>query len=213
MSSARVWTCRYSKRLPRRGDHFGHRHARTPAMDMPSANAEMEPNGRRRLARDDSSMRRATHPRRSPSACYARRPLQGGRGAHARPPSAGERLGTGARHMRRTHLLYIGSISASPTACPSRGYRRAGTQNDRLSEVVTAIPTRWTCPRRCRDGGRSNGPSRQTSGRHRLLCRLVCCFLHGTIVATVVPTAIYSSDDCGPSHRLFISTCCLQRRL
>ena len=75
--------------------------------------------------------------------------------------------------------LYIGSISASPTACPSRGYRRAGTQNDRLSEVVTAIPTRWTCPRRCRDGGRSNGPSRQTSGRHRLSCRLVCFFCTG----------------------------------
>ena len=29
--------------------------------------------------------------------------------------------------------LYIGSISASPTACLLRGYGRAGTQNDRLS--------------------------------------------------------------------------------
>ena len=28
--------------------------------------------------------------------------------------------------------LYIGSISASPTACLLRGYARAGTQNDRL---------------------------------------------------------------------------------
>ena len=32
--------------------------------------------------------------------------------------------------------LYIGSISASPTACLLRGYGRAGTQNDRLGEVV-----------------------------------------------------------------------------
>ena len=31
---------------------------------------------------------------------------------------------------------HIGSISALPTACPLRGYRRAGTQNDRLSEAV-----------------------------------------------------------------------------
>ena len=29
--------------------------------------------------------------------------------------------------------LYIGSISASPTTCPSRGYGRAGTQNDCVS--------------------------------------------------------------------------------
>ena len=28
----------------------------------------------------------------------------------------------------------IGSTSASPTACPLRGYGRAGTQNDRLGE-------------------------------------------------------------------------------
>ena len=34
--------------------------------------------------------------------------------------------------------LYIGSISASPTACPSHGYGRAGTQNDRLSEAVVS---------------------------------------------------------------------------
>ena len=33
-------------------------------------------------------------------------------------------------------LLYIGSISASPTACLLRGYGRAGTQNDRLGEAV-----------------------------------------------------------------------------
>ena len=31
---------------------------------------------------------------------------------------------------------YIDSISASPTACPLRKYRRAGTQNDRLGEAV-----------------------------------------------------------------------------
>ena len=33
--------------------------------------------------------------------------------------------------------LYIGYISASPTACVLRGYGRAGTQNDRLGEAVT----------------------------------------------------------------------------
>ena len=43
--------------------------------------------------------------------------------------------------------LYVGSISASPTACLSRGYGRAGTQNDRLSGAVilstgTPIPAR-----------------------------------------------------------------------
>ena len=31
-------------------------------------------------------------------------------------------------------MLYIGPISASPTACLLRGYGRAGTQNDRLVE-------------------------------------------------------------------------------
>ena len=30
MSIARVWTCRYSKRRPRRGGHFEYRHVRTP---------------------------------------------------------------------------------------------------------------------------------------------------------------------------------------
>ena len=48
------------------------------------------------------------------------------------------------------------AISASPTACPLRGYGRAGTQNDRLSEAVilstgTPIPAQWTCRRRRRD--------------------------------------------------------------
>jgi hypothetical protein len=32
--------------------------------------------------------------------------------------------------------VYIGSISASPTACPLHGYGCAGTQNDRLGEAV-----------------------------------------------------------------------------
>ena len=32
--------------------------------------------------------------------------------------------------------LYIGCISASPTACLLRGYGRAGTQNYRLAEAV-----------------------------------------------------------------------------
>ena len=34
------------------------------------------------------------------------------------------------------YRLCIGSISASPTACPLHGYGRAGTQNDRLSAVM-----------------------------------------------------------------------------
>ena len=33
-----------------------------------------------------------------------------------------------------THAITIIGISASPTACPLRGYGRAGTQNDLLSE-------------------------------------------------------------------------------
>ena len=59
-------------------------------------------------------------------------------------------------HPRKeVYRLYIGSISASPTAFPSRGYGRAGTQNDRLGEAVilstgTPIPARWACRRRCR---------------------------------------------------------------
>ena len=37
--------------------------------------------------------------------------------------------------------LYIGSISASPTTCPLRGYGHAGTQNDRLGvDMPSAMP-------------------------------------------------------------------------
>ena len=39
-----------------------------------------------------------------------------------------------AQANRMLRGLYIGSISASPTACLFRGYGRAGTQNDRLSD-------------------------------------------------------------------------------
>ena len=51
--------------------------------------------------------------------------------------------------------LYIGSISASPTASPLRGYGCVGTQNHRLAEAVvlstgTPIPAQWTYRRRCR---------------------------------------------------------------
>ena len=53
--------------------------------------------------------------------------------------------------------LYIGCLSASPTAYPLRGYGRAGTQNDHLSEAVnlstgTPIPAQWAwaCRRQCR---------------------------------------------------------------
>ena len=34
----------------------------------------------------------------------------------------------------------LDSISASPTACPLRGYGRVGTQNDRLSDMSSAMP-------------------------------------------------------------------------
>ena len=48
-------------------------------------------------------------------------------------------------------------ISASPTACLLRGCGRAGTQNDRLGEVVilstgAPAPAQWTCRRPCRKG-------------------------------------------------------------
>ena len=61
------------------------------------------------------------------------------------------------------YRLYIGSISASPTACPLRRYGRAGAQNDRLSEAVvlstgTPIPAQWTRRRRCRYRADFNPP-------------------------------------------------------
>ena len=51
------------------------------------------------------------------------------------------------------YRLYTGSISASPMACPLRGYGRAGTQSDRLSEAVIlstgkSTPAQKTCRRR-----------------------------------------------------------------
>ena len=55
---------------------------------------------------------------------------------HARtqvPPLVGGPFSAVAELRARIH---IGSISASPTPCPFRGYGRAGTQNDRLSEAV-----------------------------------------------------------------------------
>ena len=36
-------------------------------------------------------------------------------------------------------LLHIGSVSASPTACPLCGHGRAGTRNDRLSEKCARL--------------------------------------------------------------------------
>ena len=70
------------------------------------------------------------------------------------PPTASSTRTTRARPGRTTTVGMITGISASPTACPLRGYRRAGTQNDRLSEAVilstgTPIPAQWTCRRRC----------------------------------------------------------------
>ena len=78
-------------------------------------------------------------------------------------------LQTSIRASRALHRLYIGSVSASPTACPLCGYGRAGTQNDhlavragtrndRFSEVIILstgrpIPAQWTCSQRRRDRG------------------------------------------------------------
>ena len=52
------------------------------------------------------------------------------------------RANASARHPRSNtaYRLYIGSISALPTACPLRGYGRAGTQNDRLVILGTGTP-------------------------------------------------------------------------
>ena len=45
-------------------------------------------------------------------------------------------------NMLQTRRLYIGSISASPTACLLRGYERAGTRIDRLGkEVILSTDT------------------------------------------------------------------------
>ena len=75
-------------------------------------------------------------PRRSPSACSEILKKKA-RGVAALEPHAFA--------SRRTqpscsgYRLYIGSTSASPTACPLRGYGRAGTQSDRLGAPV------WAC--------------------------------------------------------------------
>ena len=55
-------------------------------------------------------------------------------------------------------------ISASPAACPSRGYGRAGTQNDHLGEAVilsagAPIPAQRTCRQRCRDRAKNRSES------------------------------------------------------
>ena len=42
--------------------------------------------------------------------------------------------------------LYIGSISASPTACLLRGYGRAGTRNDRPSSMAVILSTGTPIP-------------------------------------------------------------------
>ena len=68
------------------------------------------------------------------------------------------------------HIIgHYSSISASPTACLLRGYGRAGTQTDRLSEAVilstgTPIPAQWACRRRCLD--RANPIVRRRRGSH-----------------------------------------------
>ena len=68
---------------------------------------------------------------------------------------------SGTSHTGAATVGVPSSISAPPRECPLRGYGRAGTQNDRLSEAVilstgTPIPAQRTCRRRCRYAGTSH---------------------------------------------------------
>ena len=137
MSIARGWACRYSKRVPLRGGHFEYRHAHTRAMHMPSAMPR-------------HVYRRVYGHVITPGAPDSRQSI-----VSMWPPWAARYSGVPQRVWIFT-WPQIGSISASPTACPFRGYGRDGTQNDRLGEAVilstgTAIPAQWACHRRCRD--------------------------------------------------------------
>ena len=80
-------------------------------------------------------------PRRSPSACSEMFTKKGIEVREAR------RVGVRPRAPRasRPSALYIGSISASPTAL--RGYGRAGTlRGGHFRVPARAYPRRWTCP-------------------------------------------------------------------
>ena len=94
-----------------------------------------------------------------------------------------------------SRALYIGYISASPTACPSRRYGRASTQNDRLSKAVslstgTPIPAQRACRRRSRFGGdiettralrmllRHIPNRRPSTCLHTRLCACLCACPH-----------------------------------
>ena len=73
-----------------------------------------------------------------------------------RPTGERHRCCAGRRDGQADADVHRHSISASPTACPLRGYGRAGTEKDRLSKAVilrtgTPIPAQRTCRRRCRD--------------------------------------------------------------
>ena len=63
-------------------------------------------------------------------------------------------------------LRAVCHISASQTACPSRGYRRVRTQNDRLSEVVAWCMSAWCMSAWCTV--------------HAVWCMLygACCMVH-----------------------------------
>ena len=63
----------------------------------------------------------------------------GARQGHDGCAAAGPRSGAISAPWRPWERLYIGSISAAPTACPLRGYGRAGTQNDRLGEGFLTV--------------------------------------------------------------------------
>ena len=111
-------------------------------------------------------------------------------------------------HDLRYHCqVYIGSISASPTACPLCGYGRAGAQNDRLGEAVilstgTPTPAQWTCRRRCRDRADIE-PSGSQARSPDLLHRLDRAFVDlepRHVRQELVPTVHYG-HPCNPATR------------
>ena len=144
MSIARVWTCRYPKRPPRRGGHFESWHVHTPRNRHAVGDAKIESNV---------------------------------------PDLKAPKSGDLRVWSNRVELMgaNTGSSSALPTACLSRGYGRAGTHSDRLSEVVilstgTPIPVQWACRRRCRyraDSRQRNIQNGRPTGSTRCCTR--CC--------------------------------------
>ena len=59
--------------------------------------------------------------------------------------------------------LYIDSLSASQTVCPSRRYGRAGTQNERPGESLPTVPSTRAHAESTRAGACAQGYSRASS--------------------------------------------------